>query len=114
MLNYIFFDFETTQGMSKKIFWGEITQAAFVLTNDDFEILDSWEGSSRLSNGIIPESMAILIQGVTTKELKQRNLSNYLLVRQMVEKISSWKDSIFYGFNSSEFDVTMLCNLCQA
>ena len=110
MPNYVFYDFETTQGMSKKIFWGEITQAAFVLTNDDFVVLESWEGSARLSNGIIPESMAILIQGVTTKELKQRNLSNYLLVRQMIEKISSWKNSIFFGFNSSEFDENVLRN----
>jgi len=110
MPNYLFFDFETSQGMSKKIFWGEITQAAFVLTNDDFEVLDSWEGSCRLSNGVIPESMAILIQKVTMKELEQRNLSNYLLVRQMVEKISSWKNSIFFGYNSALFDEHVLRN----
>ena len=83
MPNYVFYDFETSQGLSKNIFWGEITQAAFVLTNDNFEILESWDASCRISNGIIPEAMALLIQGVTAKELKQRNLSNFLLVPKL-------------------------------
>jgi len=108
MPNYVFYDFETSQGLSKNIFWGEITQAAFVLTNDNFEILESWDASCRISNGIIPEAMALLIQGVTAKELKQRNLSNFLLVRQMIEKISKYKNTIFWGFNNTEFDEHVL------
>ena len=112
MPNYVFYDFETTQGLRKEvsgnIFWGEITQAAAVLTNDDFQELDRYEGSCRLSNGVIPESMALLISHTTPKMLKERNLSNYNLLRQLTEKMSSWKNSIFFGFNSCEFDENVL------
>ena len=105
MPNYVFYDFETC---SSNVYWGQIIEAAAILINDDFQELDRYEGRCRLSPGIIPESMALIVSNTTPKMLKERNLSSYSMLRQMSEKFSSWKNSIFFGFNSCEFDEIFL------
>ena len=105
MPNYVFYDFETC---SSNVSWGQIIEAAAVLVNDDFQELDRYEGRCRLSPGIIPEAMALLVNNSTPKMLKETNLSSYSMLRQMMEKFSSWKNSIFFGFNSCEFDENFL------
>ena len=71
MLNYIFFDFETTQGMSKKIFWGEITQAAFVLTNDDFE---SFMAISHIVNPSVAQTINEIIDRNSNNKIQNRKI----------------------------------------
>ena len=93
MPNYVFYDFETC---SSNVSWGQIIEAAAVLVNDDFQELDRYEGRCRLSPGIIPEAMALLVNKTSPKMLKETNLSSYSMLRQMMEKFSSWKNSIFF------------------
>jgi exodeoxyribonuclease-1 len=40
--------------------------------------------------------------------LKERNLSHYQMIRQMMDKFNQWKNSIFIGYNSVEFDEEFL------
>ena len=105
MANYVFWDLETTSG---NVYWGQIIEAAAILVNDDFQELDRYEGRCRLSPGTIPESMALLVSNTTPKMLKERNLSSYSMLRQLSEKFSGWKNSIFFGYNSCEFDEIFL------
>ena len=58
MPNYVFYDFETC---SSNVSYGQIIEAAAVLVNDNFQELDRYEGRCRLSPGIIPEAMALLV-----------------------------------------------------
>ena len=105
MPNYVFYDFETC---SSNVSYGQIIEAGAVLVNDNFQELDRYEGRCRLSPGIIPEAMALLVNHTTPNMLKETNLSSYSMLRQMMEKFSSWKNSIFFGFNSCEFDENFL------
>jgi len=105
MANLVFYDFETC---SSNVSYGQIIQAAAVLVNDNFQELDRYEGRCKLSPGIIPECMALLVNNTTPKILKETNLSHYKMVRQMMEKFNKWKNSIFIGYNSINFDEEFL------
>ena len=105
MPNLVFYDFET---WSSNVPYGQIIQAAAVLVNDNFQELDRYEGRCKLSPGIIPEAMALIVNKTTPKMLKETNLSHYQMVRQMMEKFNQWKNSIFIGYNSINFDEEFL------
>ena len=113
MSNLIFYDFETDS--SNKHF-GQIIQIGAVLVNDSFQELDRFEARCRLSPGVIPEAMALLVNHTSVKTLKETNLSHYEMIRQFVDKIKSWGKAVYIGFNNLEFDrpflhVTLFKNL---
>ena len=105
MANLVFYDFETC---SSNVSYGQIIQAAAVLVNDNLQELDRYEGRCRLSPGIIPEAMALIVNKSSPKILKESNLSHYQMIRQMMEKFNQWKNSIFIGYNSINFDEEFL------
>jgi exodeoxyribonuclease I len=105
MANLVFYDFETC---SSNVSYGQIIQAAAVLVNDNFQELDRYEGRCKLNPGIIPEAMALIVNKTSPKTLKETNLSHYQMVRQMMEKFNKWKNSIFIGYNSINFDEEFL------
>ena len=105
MANLVFYDFETC---SSNVSYGQIIQAAAVLVNDNFQELDRYEGRCKLSPGVVPEAMALLVNKTTPKILKETNLSHYQMIRQMMDKFNQWKNSIFIGYNSINFDEEFL------
>ena len=105
MANLVFYDFETC---SSNVSYGQIIQAAAVLVNDDFQELDRYEARCKLSPGVVPEAMALLVNKTTSKMLKETNLSHYQMVRQLVDKFKEWKNSTFIGYNSINFDEEFL------
>jgi len=48
------------------------------------------------------------VNNTTPKILKETNLSHYQMIRQMMEKFNQWKNSIFIGYNSINFDEEFL------
>jgi exodeoxyribonuclease-1 len=105
MTNLVFYDFETC---SSNVSYGQIIQAAAVLVNDNFQELDRYEGRCKLSPGIIPEAMALIVNKSRPEILKKQNLSHYQMIRQMMEKFNEWSNSIFIGYNSLNFDEEFL------
>tara|TARA_Y100000590_G_scaffold459207_1_gene615704 strand:- start:9 stop:1427 length:1419 start_codon:yes stop_codon:yes gene_type:complete len=105
MTNLVFYDFETC---SSNVSYGQIIQAAAVLVNDNLQELDRYEGRCKLSPGIVPEAMALLVNKTTPKMLKETNLSHYQMIRQMIDKFKEWKNSIFIGWNNINFDQEFL------
>ena len=86
MPNYVFYDFETC---SSNVSYGQIIEAAAVLVNDNFQELDRFEARCRLSPGIIPEAMSLIVTNTSPKKLKETNLSHYEMVKQFVEKLKT-------------------------
>jgi len=105
MPNLVFYDFETC---SSNVSYGQIIQAAAVLVNDNFQELDRFEARCKLSPGIVPEAMALLVNKTTPKVLKETNLSHYQMLRQLIDKFKEWKNSTFIGYNSINFDEEFL------
>jgi len=105
MPNYVFYDFETC---SSNVSYGQIIEAAAVLVNDNFQELDRFEARCRLSPGIIPEAMALIVNKSSVGMLKNTNLSHYQMIKQMIVKFNQWKNSVFFGYNSIDFDEEFL------
>ncbi len=111
MSNFIFYDFETS---SSNKYWGQIIQVGAILTNDNFDELDRYDARCRLSPGIIPEAMALIVNKSSPKMLKGSNLSHYEMVREFVNILKKWGKATYVGFNSIEFDEEFLrCTLFQ-
>ena len=87
MSNFVFYDFETT---SSNKYWGQIIQIGAVLTNDNLDELDRFDARCRLSPGIIPEAMALIVNKTSPTMLKKSNLSHYEMIRQFVETLKRW------------------------
>ena len=105
MSNFVFYDFETS---SSNKYWGQIIQIGAVLTNDNLDELDRFDARCRLSPGIIPEAMALIVNKSTPKMLKESNLSHYEMIRQFVEtlKVQQHATQIYSDLRniSSRFD----------
>jgi len=111
MSNFVFYDFETS---SSNKYWGQIIQIGAVLTNDNLDELDRFDARCRLSPGIIPEAMALIVNKTSPSMLKKSNLSHYEMIRQFVETLKRWGKANYIGFNSIEFDEEFLrCTLFQ-
>ena len=111
MSNFVFYDFETS---SSNKYWGQIIQIGAILTNKNMEELDRFDARCRLSPGIIPEAMALIVNKSSPKMLKTANLSHYEMIRQFVETLKRWGKATYVGFNSIEFDEEFLrCTLFQ-
>tara|TARA_Y100001958_G_C21228437_1_gene553937 strand:- start:909 stop:2330 length:1422 start_codon:yes stop_codon:yes gene_type:complete len=105
MSNFVFYDFETS---SSNKFWGQIIQIGAILTNDELQELDRYEARCRLSPGIIPEAMALIVNKTSPELLKGANLSHYEMIRQFIEILNKWGKATYIGFNSIEFDEEFL------
>ncbi len=105
MSNFVFYDFETS---SSNKYWGQIIQIGAVLTNNNLDELDRFDARCRLSPGIIPEAMALIVNKTSPLMLKNSNLSHYEMVRQFVDTLKRWGKATYIGFNSIEFDEEFL------
>ena len=101
MSNFIFYDFETSSSNKQ---WGQIIEVGAILTDDQLNELDRFDARCRLSPGIIPEAMSLIVSNTTPKKLKETNLSHYEMVKQFVEKLKSWGKVTYIGWNNIEFD----------
>ena len=82
MPNFVFYDFETSSSSKR---WGQIIQVGAVLVNESLQELDRFESRCRLSPGIVPEAMALIVNKTTPKMLKETNISHYQMTRQLFE-----------------------------
>ena len=105
MSNFVFYDFETS---SSNKYWGQIIQIGAILTNDNLDELDRFDARCRLSPGIIPEAMALIVNKTSPTMLKKSNLSHYEMIRQFVDTLKKWGKATYVGFNSIEFDEEFL------
>ena len=101
MSNFVFYDFETSSSNKQ---WGQIVEVGAILTDDQLNELDRFDARCRLSPGIIPEAMSLIVSNTTPKQLKETNLSHYEMVKQFVKKLKSWGKVTYIGWNNIEFD----------
>ena len=94
MSNFVFYDFETS---SSNKYWGQIIQIGAILTNDNLEELDRFDARCRLSPGIIPEAMALIVNKSSPEMLKSSNLSHYEMIRQFVDTLKRWGKATYVG-----------------
>lgn len=105
-MSLIFYDTETT-GLDP--YFDQVLQFAAIKTDEDFNELDRFEIRCRLLPHIVPHPMAMLVTGVTADMLTDSELpSHYEMMSAIRNKLMSWGQAIYIGYNSIRYDEAML------
>lgn len=105
-MSYIFYDTETT-GLNYA--FDQIVSFAAIRTNCELEIIEKFETRCRILPYIIPSPEALLVNGISVKDLTDPTLpSHYEMVCLIHKKLSEWTPAIFIGHNSINFDENFL------
>jgi exodeoxyribonuclease I len=104
---FIFYDVETT---GTRTSFDQILQFAAIKTDDEFNILDTFDVRCRLLPYIVPAPGTLLVTGVTVADITTCPLSHFEMMRQVHAKMYEWSQggAVFVGWNSMRFDETML------
>ena len=101
-MKFVFYDFETS-GLSAP--YDSIVQAAFILTDENFKIIDQLEICGRMKKEYpVPHPKALIVNNYSLDDLRSHENSNFQLIAQMRQKLLSWGEVIFFGYNSLNFD----------
>jgi len=105
---YIFFDFET----SSKSFLGQILSYAFVVTDFQYNVVDTLQGFSKLNRIQLPDPEALLVNQLSVTDLQKNQNSDYETAHAMYRFLKHCVDryDVCYlvGFNSASFDLPFL------
>ena len=103
---FVFYDFETT-GISPA--FDQPLQFAAVLTDEDFNEIESVDLRCRLSPHILPAPMALAVTGVSPDLLNNPDLPSWFeFSGQLGDLISHWGPATWVGYNSISFDENVL------
>ncbi len=108
---FLFYDFET----SSKEFLGQIISYAFVLTDTNYEPLDSLTGKIKLNRTQCPEVKAILTNKINVLDLQKTGTPEYEAAQNIFNffsnLIKTYNQITLIGFNSNNFDLSFLRNI---
>ena len=83
-MKYVFYDFETS-GLSSA--YDSIIQAAAILTDEDFKIVDQFDLRGRMKKEYpVPHPKALMVNGVTIEQLKDHENTNFGLIADIQKK----------------------------
>ncbi len=103
-MNYVFYDFETS-GTNR--YFDQPIQIAAALVNEDFEIIETFNETCKLKDGIVPNPHALLINKIKIDTLKNGQ-SFFEMVNKVHRKFTDWSPATFIGYNSLFFDEVVL------
>ena len=106
-MTYIFYDTETT---GKSTSFDQILQFAAIRTDDDLNVLDTFDVRCRLLPYVVPSPGALLVTGTTIAAITTCPLSHFEMMRRIHAKMHRWSEggAVFVGWNSMKFDETLL------
>lgn len=104
---FIFYDTETT---GTRTAFDQILQFAAIKTDDALNALDTFNVRCRLLGHVVPSPEALLVTGVSIRDITNCPLSHFDMVRQIRSKMAEWSEggAIFMGWNSIRFDEPLL------
>ena len=101
-MKYVFYDFETS-GLSSA--YDSIIQAAAILTDEDFKIVDQFDLRGRMKKEYpVPHPKALMVNGVSIEQLRDHENTNFSLIAEVQKFFLSWGELLFIGYNSIGFD----------
>ena len=105
-MSYVFYDTETTG--TDRVF-DQILQFAAVRTDDELKELEHFSIRCRLLPYVVPSPGAMRVTGITAAQLVSTELpTHYTMIRGILDKLLAWKPALFIGYNSLEFDESLL------
>lgn len=105
-MTYIFYDTETS-GVETE--FDQILQFAAILTDDDFNELESFEMRCQLMSHIVPSLDGLLVTKIPIATLTDKSLpTHYEFIKKIQKKLLEWSPAIFIGWNSIPFDEELM------
>jgi len=106
-MTFIFYDTETT---GTDTTFDQVLQFAAIKADEDLNILDTFSIRGRLLPHVVPSPGALLVTGVTIRDITSCPLSHYEMSGQIHRKMSEWSrgGAVFMGWNSMRFDEPLL------
>lgn len=108
MTHHVFYDTETT---GPDPAYDQILQAAGILTDDDFNEIDTIDVRSRLAGHIIPTAGALKVTGVNPYDIARAQYGAYEFARLIHDIFTEWSSkgpTSFAGYNTIRFDEEIL------
>ena len=105
---YVFYDVETS-GLSPE--FDQIFQFAAVVTDADFNEIDTVDIRVKRRPHIVPAFGALRTTGVDPLTIDRTNFTTYDLASQLTEMFEGLKGATFIGYNSIRFDENFLRHL---
>ena len=109
-MTYIFYDFET----SSRELLGQIMSYSFIVTDANFNTLESCDGYIKLNRTQFPEIEAILTNKINVEWLQKNGNTEYEAAKKIeafLSKHTQQNTATLVGFNSNAFDLGFLRNL---
>lgn len=103
MMKFAFYDTETTGAEPR---FDQVLQAAAILTDDDFQEIESFDVRSRLAAHIVPSAGALKVTGVDPREIARAPYTPYAFARFLHQTFDAWGQGgcVYTGFNTIRFD----------
>lgn len=104
-MNYVFYDTESS-GTSTR--FDQVLQFAAVVTDEDFNEIDTLNVRCRLLPHVVPAVDALLVTGVNPYDLASQPLSAFEMACLVHEKMRTWGPAVYIGQNTLKFDEEIL------
>lgn len=101
MANFLIYDLETSDS---SLNFSQILEASFILCDENLEEITRATFHARLNKTYIPNPGALMTNQVSIKRLKETNLSEYEMTKQIISFLNKCGKFISMGWNSSNFD----------
>jgi exodeoxyribonuclease-1 len=101
MSNFLIYDLETSDSALN---FSQILEASFIICDENLVELDRATFHARLSKTFIPNPGALMTNQVSVKRLKETNLSEYEMLKQIISFLNRCGKYTSMGWNSSNFD----------
>ena len=105
---FVFYDTDTS-GLSAE--FDQIFQFAAVVTDADFNEMESINVRCRRQPHIVPSFGALMTTCIDPFTLDTANMSNYDLACLLTDKFADWSPATFIGYNTIRFDEPFLRHL---
>ena len=103
---YVFYDFETT-GLSPA--FDQPTQFAAVVTDEDFNEIETIHWRCKLSHHILPSPWALTVTKTSFFQLDDSSLPTLFEISTIIQDfITKWTPAVWIGYNSINFDEIVL------
>ena len=105
-MNYVFFDLEASGASTS---FDSVLEIYAKLVDEEFNELDDFHGRARLTEGVIPNLTAVMeVCKISADTLTNTNKSNFELLLDAEKKFKSWGKVIFFGYNSTNYDIEVI------
>lgn len=105
-MNYVFLDLEASGASTA---FDSVLEIYAKLVDDQFNELDEFHGRARLKEGVVPNLTAVMeVCKISANTLKNTNTSNFQLLVDAEKKFKSWGKAIYFGYNSTNYDIEVI------